>query len=248
MHSLNWTAQEIEEAFAEAGIAGLPPKLLTTSSLAYLELLLRWNARLNLTAIREPEQIIRRHFVECAFAAQHLPAGIENLLDYGSGAGLPGIPIAICRPEIRVTLAEAQGKKASFLREALRVLGIPGEVYDGRVEDDAARAPFHAVSMRAVEKMESGAYPWRLRRVEAILVLLTTERSAPAYRKLTPELEWLEPVSSPQRRADDPGDRRTTAPLAAVPRGTIARSPPRRRSPSQPCSTWNINDFHRPPI
>ena len=86
----------------------------------YLELLLRWNARLSLTAIREPGQIIRRHFAECAFAAQHLPADIESLLDYGSGAGLPGIPFAICRPEIRVTLAEAHGKKASFLREVVR--------------------------------------------------------------------------------------------------------------------------------
>ena len=69
---------------------------------------------MNLTAVREPEAIIRRHFVECAFAAQHLPTDITTLLDYGSGAGLPGIPIAICRPEIRVTLAEAQGKKAPF--------------------------------------------------------------------------------------------------------------------------------------
>ena len=77
--------QEIEEAFAEAGISGLPASCYDQFS-AYLGLLLRWNARLNLTAIREPGQIIRRHFVECAFAAQHLPVDIESLLDYGSGA------------------------------------------------------------------------------------------------------------------------------------------------------------------
>ena len=116
------TAGEIEKAFLQAGIAGLSPGAYE-QFLAYFTVLLRWNAQLNLTAIREPEQIIQRHFVECAFAAQHLPWDVATLLDYGSGAGLPGIPIAICRPEIRVTLAESQGKKASFLREAARSCG-----------------------------------------------------------------------------------------------------------------------------
>jgi 16S rRNA (guanine527-N7)-methyltransferase len=195
MHSLNWTAQAIEAAFTEAGIAGLPPGAYE-QFLAYLELLLRWNARLNLTAIREPEQMIRRHFIECAFAAQHLPKQIESLLDFGSGAGLPGIPIAICRPEILVTLAESQGKKASFLLEVVRALGIPVEVYNGRVEAMPPERLFHAVSMRAVEKMEI-AIPAALRRVVRYLVLLTTARSTPAYRKLTSELEWLDSIHLP---------------------------------------------------
>jgi 16S rRNA (guanine527-N7)-methyltransferase len=195
MPSLNWTAQQIEAAFAESGIAGLPPSAYA-QFLAYLELLLRWNARLNLTAVREPEQIIRRHFVECAFAAQHLPAEIETLLDFGSGAGLPGIPIAICRPEVRVTLAESRGKKASFLREAVRSLGISAEVYDGRVEDMPQDRLFCAVSMRAVEKMEF-ALPVALQRVERCLVLLTTDQSSSVYRKYVPELQWLDPVYLP---------------------------------------------------
>jgi len=186
---------EIQEAFAEAGITGLPGSCYDQFS-DYLELLLRWNARLSLTAIREPAQIIRRHFAECAFAAQHLPVDIESLLDYGSGAGLPGIPFAICRPEIRVTLAEAQGKKASFLREVVRTIGTETEVYDGRVEKMAQGRPFHAVSMRAVEKMEL-AIPIALRMVERYLVLLTTERSAREYGKLAPELRWLDPVRLP---------------------------------------------------
>jgi 16S rRNA (guanine527-N7)-methyltransferase len=195
MHSLNWTVQEIEADFFEAGIAGLPP-IAFRRFLAYLELLMRWNTRLNLTAIREPKQIIRRHFVECAFAAQHLPTRIESLLDFGSGAGLPGIPIAICRPEVRVTLAESQGKKASFLREAVRSLDISAEVHDGRVEEMPQGRLFHAVSMRAVEKMEI-ALPVALRRVERYLVLLTTEQFTPVYRKLTPELQWFDPVYLP---------------------------------------------------
>jgi 16S rRNA (guanine527-N7)-methyltransferase len=188
-------AGQIEKAFHEAGIAVLPPAVYGQFH-AYLELLLRWNRRLNLTAVREPEQIIRRHFVECTFAAQHLPRNIASLLDYGSGAGLPGIPIAICRPEIRVTLAEAQGKKAAFLREALRVLGLNGEVYDGRVETMPEQRRFDAVSMRAVEKMEL-AIPIAVKRVKRYLVLLTTERSAPTYRTLTPELTWLKPLPLP---------------------------------------------------
>jgi 16S rRNA (guanine527-N7)-methyltransferase len=188
-------AQEIAEAFAEAGIGELPASCYNQFS-AYLALLLRWNARLSLTAIREPAQIIRRHLAECAFAAQHLPVDIENLLDYGSGAGLPGVPFAICRPEIRVTLAEAQGKKASFLREVVRTVGTGTEVFDGRVEMIPQGRTFHAVSMRAVEKMEL-AIPIALRVAERYLVLLTTERSAPAYEKLAHELQWMEPVRLP---------------------------------------------------
>jgi 16S rRNA (guanine527-N7)-methyltransferase len=194
-HALNAIAGQIEKAFLEASIAALPPGAYG-QFYAYLELLLRWNRLLNLTAVREPEQIIRRHLVECTFAAQHLPRNIASLLDYGSGAGLPGIPIAISRPEIRVTMAEAQGKKAAFLREALRVLSLNGEVYDGRVETMPEEPRFDAVSMRAVEKMEL-AIPIAVQRVKRYLILLTTGRSAPAYRELGPELEWLEPIPLP---------------------------------------------------
>ena len=77
-----------------------------------------------LTAIRDEEGILTRHFVESIVCARALPAGIATLLDVGSGAGFPGIPIALCRSEIAVTLAESQGKKAAFLQEAVRVLGV----------------------------------------------------------------------------------------------------------------------------
>lgn len=188
------TAQEIQEAFAQADIHGLPSRCYEQFS-TYLALLLRWNARLNLTAIREPEQIIRRHFAECAFAAQHLPRDIGSLLDYGSGAGLPGIAIAICRPQIRVTLAEAQGKKAAFLREVVRTIGTETAVYDGRVEA-MPRHPFDAVSMRAVERMEL-AIPIALRRVERYLVLFTTEGSAHTFKDLAPGLSWWDSLLLP---------------------------------------------------
>lgn len=185
----------IREAFADAGIAALPEKAFERLSL-YLELLTRWNARLSLTSVREPEEMIHRHLVECAFAAQHLPADVETLLDYGSGAGLPGIVIAICRPKMLVTLAEAHGKKAAFLREAVRGTGIAADVYDGRVENLPPSRRFQAVALRAVEKMET-AIPEAVRHMEKYLVLFTTEESVPGFRRLVAGLEWIEPISLP---------------------------------------------------
>jgi 16S rRNA (guanine527-N7)-methyltransferase len=118
---------------------------------AYLSLILRWNARINLTAIRDEEGILSRHFVESIACARALPPGIATLLDFGSGAGFPGIPIALCRPEIAVTLAESKGKKAAFLQEAIRTLGITAQVHSGRAETLGMQ--FDCVTLRAVERM-----------------------------------------------------------------------------------------------
>lgn len=122
----------------------------------YLDLLLRWNARVSLTAIRRPEEIIQRHFGESFFTAGHLsarlPAGSE-LLDYGSGPGFPGLPIQMVLPEVRVTVAESQARKAAFLREVIRTLGLSAEVWPRRVEEMPTQRRFDAVTMRAVERM-----------------------------------------------------------------------------------------------
>jgi 16S rRNA (guanine527-N7)-methyltransferase len=134
------------------GDSGLPPT--TEAQLdAFLALLVQWNARINLTAVCDPATIVRRHFAESLFAAQHVPAGAATLLDFGSGAGFPGIPIAIARPEVSVTLAESQGKKAAFLREAVRTLALRAEVWSGRVEQMPTERMFDAVTLRAVDKM-----------------------------------------------------------------------------------------------
>jgi 16S rRNA (guanine527-N7)-methyltransferase len=117
----------------------------------YVSLFIRWNARLNLSAVRGEEGIISRHLVESIAVANVLPHGITTLLDFGSGAGLPGIPIALCRPEIAVTLAESQGKKAAFLQEAVRTLGIAAMVEAKRAE--ALKKTFDCVTLRAVDKM-----------------------------------------------------------------------------------------------
>src|SRR5579859_5161401 len=117
----------LNELLAASSLAELDPE--TTGRFeAYLALLLRWNARLNLTAIRDEEGIQSRHFVESIACARAIPEGIVTLLDFGSGAGFPGIPIALCRPEISVTLAESQVKKAAFLQEAIRSLSLSSKV------------------------------------------------------------------------------------------------------------------------
>ncbi len=103
-----------------------------------------------------------------------VPAGVATLLDFGSGAGLPGIPVALCRPEIRVTLAESQGKKAAFLREVVRVLGLSATVHAERAETQAEK--FDCVAMRAVDRMaEAVALAAGLVKPGGWLALMTTE-------------------------------------------------------------------------
>jgi len=162
--------------------AAVPPSIYAQLSV-YLDLLVKWNARTNLTAIREPEEMVRRHFGESLFAGAQLGPRIRpdaTLLDFGSGAGFPGLPIQLLLPGLRVTLAESQGKKASFLREAVRTLGLTSEVWAGRVEamPEVAGKPrqFDVVTLRAVDNMELATVEAR-RRVKpgGWLVALTTD-------------------------------------------------------------------------
>ncbi|HVP55559.1 MAG TPA: 16S rRNA (guanine(527)-N(7))-methyltransferase RsmG [Candidatus Eisenbacteria bacterium] len=134
--------------------AGLPAQLQT-----YLDLLLRWNVRINLTAVCDPEQIVTRHFGESLFAARLLRdtgllAGTPTLSDVGSGAGFPGIPIKLLAPRLHLTLIESQNKKATFLREAVRTLNLGDvEVFCGRAGTWNRTATI--VTLRAVEKFSS---------------------------------------------------------------------------------------------
>jgi 16S rRNA (guanine527-N7)-methyltransferase len=117
---------------------------------SYGNLLLHWNTRLSLTAIRDEAELIERHLMEGVFAAGHHPSG-KLTLDFGSGTGVPGIPIAICREQIAITLAESHRKKAAFLQETVRVLGLNAVVHPDRAET-LAPGSFDTVWMRAVEK------------------------------------------------------------------------------------------------
>lgn len=212
------SAAQIEEAMREAGMEALPESLID-QLVSYAALLLRWNARLNLTSIRTSEEIVRRHFVESVFAARHLPQEIDTLLDFGSGAGFPGVPIALSRPEIQVTLAESQSKKAAFLREAVRNLSLDSEVYAGRVEDLPSSRTFDVVTLRAVDKMEEAILSAE-KRARQVLAVLTTEVDAERYKELVPGFRWNEAIPMPQTKhgALLLGRRRVVPRI--VPRGT----------------------------
>jgi 16S rRNA (guanine527-N7)-methyltransferase len=155
-------AEQLNALLADAGQPPADVDLVGKLD-AYLALLMRWNARMNLTAVRDTAGILSRHFLESIICARLLPAGVETLLDFGSGAGFPGIPIALCRPEITVTLAESQGKKAAFLQEAIRTLGISTTVHSARAE--LLKKRFDCVTLRAVDRMSEAV------RAASVLVL-----------------------------------------------------------------------------
>ena len=97
---------------------------------SHYELLLRWNAKLNLTRIDSVEEAARLHYCESLFLGQRLPGGPLRIVDFGSGAGFPGIPIAILRPECNITLVESHKRKGVFLSEAVRILANAKVVTD----------------------------------------------------------------------------------------------------------------------
>lgn len=192
------TSQDIAAAIATAALAPLSFEA-TQRLVSYLHLLLRWNSRLNLTAIREPHEIVRRHLVECVQCAQLLPP-ISTLLDFGSGAGLPGIPVAIVRPEIRVTVGESQGKKAAFLREAVRTLSLTSDVFDGRIERMPADQIFDAVTLRAVDKMAEACRAASLRvGPNGWLVVFATSTTEPSLARLS-DIAWKNRVPISDRQ------------------------------------------------
>ncbi|MDR2646886.1 MAG: 16S rRNA (guanine(527)-N(7))-methyltransferase RsmG [Oscillospiraceae bacterium] len=143
----------LTEAIQSYGIT-LNPKALEQFR-QYYEMLLAKNERMNLTAITAPADAAVKHFADSLLLlAAYAPAAGGSLLDVGSGAGFPGIPLAIARPDLRVTLLEATAKKCDFLKEAVRALGLRTDVVQARAEDaahnPALRGQFDAVAARAV--------------------------------------------------------------------------------------------------
>ncbi|GAA4789634.1 16S rRNA (guanine(527)-N(7))-methyltransferase RsmG [Lysobacter hankyongensis] len=135
----------------DAGLAalGLDPALAGPLA-RYLALMLRWNAAYNLTAIRDPREMVTKHLLD-SLAMAPAVAGLPTLADLGTGPGLPGIPLAIATPGLRVTLVESNGKKARFMREALRQLGLGNaEVAESRIEALDRPGQFAAITARAL--------------------------------------------------------------------------------------------------
>ena len=114
---------------------------------AHYDLLLRWNKKLNLTTITSMEETVERHYCESLFLGAHLPVGNLRIVDVGSGAGFPGFPVAILRPECSVALVESHQRKAVFLREASR--GVTNIRVIAKRAEDVAEEFDHVIS-RAV--------------------------------------------------------------------------------------------------
>ena len=120
---------------------------------AYLQLIGKWNKVHNLTAVREPGQMVVLHLLDSLSVLPHL-AGAKTILDVGTGAGLPGIPLAIARPDLAVTLLDSSHKKATFLRQAKAELALANvEVACERVENWRPAALFDIVVSRAFAEL-----------------------------------------------------------------------------------------------
>ncbi|HXE38489.1 MAG TPA: 16S rRNA (guanine(527)-N(7))-methyltransferase RsmG [Azonexus sp.] len=138
------SAPSLQAGLAELGIA--LPEAAQHQLLAFRDLLLKWNKTYNLTALRDPEQAISHHLLDSLAILPHIGTG--PLLDVGSGGGLPGIPLAIARPELSVTMVDTVQKKATFLQQAAIELGLKNAVArHARVEE--MQGQYAQISSRA---------------------------------------------------------------------------------------------------
>ncbi len=200
------------EARPERGRGG--PAVLSPTHLqhisTYIDILLRWNARINLTAIRDPEEIVTRHFGESLFAARHLfpispvssvspvvKAVAVAVADVGSGAGFPGLPIKLWAPQISLTLIESNHKKAAFLREVTRALTLTDvNIQNARAE--TIPETFDVVTLRAVERFDQ-VLPTAAALVAPVgrlALLISASQQATAAATL-PQYGWSVPIPIP---------------------------------------------------
>jgi 16S rRNA (guanine527-N7)-methyltransferase len=165
----------------------------------YMAILLQWNEKLNLTAIRDPLEILYRHFCESMYAAKAIPIESGRLADIGSGPGFPGLPLKILQPELQVFLVESNIKKGTFLAEVIRTLDLAGgTVRIGRYEEMGEElAPLDFVCSRALGEFRAFLQWAASEQVSAgRVVLWIGGRDLEEARKST-EWEWREPIPVP---------------------------------------------------
>jgi 16S rRNA (guanine527-N7)-methyltransferase len=143
-------------AVLESGCESLLGRVATREELqhllAYLELLQRWNSAYNLTAIREPQEIVIRHLLDSLSVLPYLGKGA--VLDAGTGAGLPGVPLAIFKPGQEFTLLDSIGKKVRFLRQVKRELGLANILpVQARLETHLPQHPYETIISRAFSSL-----------------------------------------------------------------------------------------------
>lgn len=149
------TATEMDALLESTLPAGVWDELrserLLVSLDRYMELLSKWGRVVSLTSVRSEEDVVRRHFAESLLCGWAL-GEMDSVLDLGSGAGFPGVPVQLVRPAARVCLAEAHARKAAFLREVVRELDLPTRVFAGRAQELEGET-FGCVCLRAVDPM-----------------------------------------------------------------------------------------------
>ena len=165
----------------------------------YIKTLLAWNEKLNLTAIRDPLEVLYRHFCESMFAATSVPVENGRLADVGSGGGFPGLPLKIFRPDLRVFLIESHLKKATFLAEVIRELELTDtQVLVRRYEELGEEiAPLDFICARALGEFPSfleWAHSEHLAAKQVILWI--GARDLPELQKIR-TWEWREPTPVP---------------------------------------------------
>ncbi|MGA8201645.1 MAG: 16S rRNA (guanine(527)-N(7))-methyltransferase RsmG [Candidatus Sulfotelmatobacter sp.] len=191
--------------------AGEEPASLSATQLKhismYIDILKRWNARINLTAIRDEEEIVTRHFGESLFAARCLfpegyaaseaGAGRVTVADLGSGAGFPGIPIKLWAPGVQLTLIESNHKKAAFLREVCRALTLT-DVDIRNVRGEEVVETYDLVTLRAVENFrEALGTAAGLMTNDARLGLLIGSSQVDLARSALPTMDWKGAIPVP---------------------------------------------------
>jgi len=166
----------------------------------YIKLLGTWNDKVNLTAIRDPLEILYRHFCESMYAAAAVPLEVGRLADVGSGGGFPGVPLKIVRPDLQVFLVESNVKKATFLAEVVRELELTNiSVLVSRYQELGEElAPLDVVCSRAVG--EFGPFlKWAgSERIAAEQVVLWIGGRDLEEVRGIPGWEWREPIAVPR--------------------------------------------------
>jgi 16S rRNA (guanine527-N7)-methyltransferase len=192
------SAETIQRALREFNLTASDQQVLWIQQ--YIAMLLKWNEKINLTAIREPLEILYRHFCESMYAAVAVPLERGRLADVGSGGGFPGLPLKIIRPDLQVFLVESSVKKATFLAETIRELELEGaRVIVGRYEELSEEvAPLDVVCSRAVGEFRaflSWAGSPQIAATQAVLWIGGSDLQE-ARRALG--WDWQDPIAIPQ--------------------------------------------------
>ena len=187
----------IRRALGEFDIPAYDDQVLQIQQ--YIELLLLWNTKVNLTAIRDPLEILYRHFCESMYAAGALALETGRLADVGSGGGFPGLPLKIIRPGLHVFLVESNLKKATFLAEVIRELRLTdAQVLVRRYEELGEEvAPLDFACSRALGEFPSFLKWANSEQIAAKQVILWVgARDLPEIETI-PTWEWREPIQVP---------------------------------------------------